>query len=290
MSFFKNLSTKEINLKGLLARKEDSFDVGGNILIDLTPASYREVIELRQHKKRWTYIVFAVMILAAIGLGFSYFKFLSADLALKGVENEQEVIDQQVQEFADINDVLVARDNARVTLESAAGSELDWEKVYQNINSELPSDTSIARLAVNVNENAVSNVAAAVQIDLTAGSTMSYADTLEVITDLKEVSSVTIGGLKSSGEGYTFSMAFTYDPSIKTDRYNYTQQEQQAMEEEMMNHEELFPEDFMDGDQPMPLGMDDLMMDDPMLDNPDVDGAGEDGDMGDDLTMMEELG
>lgn len=225
-----NIDIKELFAK--LQKKDKGIEVGGNTLVDLTPASYIEVIALRKHRKQWIYIFLSVVAVSLLAVVLFYAQFLNADMQLSNEQDAQAELDAQIAEYSDVNDVLVARDNAENTLTSAAGTEIDWDQAYDNIQSALPGDTSVSRMAVDVNENPGAMVSAAVQIDLTAGSTMSYSDTLGVISDLEEVNSVTIGGMERSGEDqYRFTMSFTYDESIKTGRYDFSVESEESAED-----------------------------------------------------------
>lgn len=230
-------------------KKPQGIEVGGPVLIDLTPESYIEIIATRRHGKRWIYAVVAVLVGSLFAFAMFYAQYLAVNIQLSSEQDLHQQLDAQIAEYSEVNDVMRERENAESSLQAVASNEIDWSKAYRNIQDALPNDTTISRMAVDVNENPGALVSAAVQIDLTSGSTMSYADALGMVSDLEEVSSVTISGMTRSGEGlYTFSMAFTYDESIHTGRFNMapTMDDIPVSEEGMTDMDmDMFEDDMM---------------------------------------------
>lgn len=205
---------------------DKTMPAGSFLAIDLTPESYRKIIALRRQKRTWVYS-FLLIFAACVG----YSLYLYSDFAKVDAELQQEValsgeVDAQIAEFSEINNALNARDRGRTFTTEAAASEIRWSSLVQGIQSSLPSGTSITSMNVEVNQNAQGEVAAVVFANLSATTTTGYSDAIGALNGINGVSQVQIGDMTSSGDGFTFSVAFAYDGSIRTGEYLFDDDEE----------------------------------------------------------------
>lgn len=213
---------------GSIRRKKDqqkSIPLGEAILVDLTPPSHREFVELRRLKKHWIYGLFGVMIfciaasLLAVGLNAQTEGVLSSE------RNTQLLITKDTAKYAEINSALELEKIAIDSLNIAAGSEINWSRLISNIEGTLPSGTQISAISVTgggelPKEGDKPGVAAVVNLNLSSASTLGYSDSLKKIEAMTGIDSVEISGLKTESGRYNYTLSFSYDTSLLTGNYS----------------------------------------------------------------------
>jgi len=220
----KKKSFSEMTVKDLLPSKkektEQKIPIGGNILIDLMPQSHKDVVATRDAKRRWTSI-FAIVVagcLMASGLSFAY--NMQTQSQVSSEQSKQEALDLQIARHAEVNQALQSETTARGLLETSAGNEIDWNELISTIQTNLPQGTRITSLNVMTGGTPEDEISSAITMNLTSDSTLGYSDSLRAVENIDGVQQVEIGGLSVSGEGsYTYTMSFTFDTSILTERF-----------------------------------------------------------------------
>jgi hypothetical protein len=212
---------------GSIRRKGDQqkrIPLGEAIFVDLTPPSHKKLVDLRILKKKWSYGLFGVAAFcmaasfAAVGLN------ATAEAALTAEKNAQVVITQNTAAYAEVNSALELQKVAVDSLNLAAGSEINWNRLISSVESNLPSGTRISAISVTgggvkPKSEGDPDVAAAINLNLSSGATIGYSDSLKKIESMPGVDSVEISGLKTEGERYTYTLSFTYDTSLLTERF-----------------------------------------------------------------------
>lgn len=212
----KGLKNIQFNMK----KKEKKIPVGGNIVIDLIPQSFKDIAETRKAKKQWIYIVSVTVLVAILASGLSFGFKMQSQSALDTETKTQEKLELQISQYAEVNQALDSQKESVKLLNQAAGAEIDWTKLIGNIEDALPSGTSISSLSVNTGGTDKDELSSAITMDLVSDSTLGYSDTLKAVEGVSGVQSVEIGGLSRSGENsYDYKMSFTYDTSILTEKY-----------------------------------------------------------------------
>jgi hypothetical protein len=205
--------------------KQKNIPLGEIILVDLMPPSHKAVVNLRHLKKQWMFGLFGVVAfciaasIAAVGLN------ATAQGELRTEMNTQGIITQDTATFAEVNRALEQQKISVQSLDLAAGSEIDWIKLISNIENNLPGGTQIS--AISVTGGGVKpktekdpDVAAVINLNLSSGHTIGYTDSLRMIEYMNGVESVEISGLQTSGERFTYTLSFTYDTSLLTERFS----------------------------------------------------------------------
>lgn len=212
---------------GRIRRKGDeqkSIPLGEAIFVDLTPPSHKKLVELRHLKKKWTYGIFGVISFCiaasfvAVGLN------ATAEAALASELDAQVVITKNTAAYAEVNSALELQKIAVDSLNLAAGSEINWSRLISSVEGSLPSGTQINAISVTgggVKPKSANDldVAAVINLNLSSGSTIGYSDSLKMIEGMSGVKGVEISGLKTEGARYTYTLSFTYDTSLLTERF-----------------------------------------------------------------------
>ena len=212
---------------GSIRRKNDkqkSIPLGEAIFVDLTPPSHKKLVDLRILKKKWSYGLFGVTTFCiaasfvAVGLN------TTTEAALTSEKNAQTVITQNTTAYAEVNSALELQKIAVDSLNLAAGSEINWNRMISSIEGSLPNGTKISAISVTgggtkPKSKGDPDVAAAINLNLSSGTTIGYSDSLKMIEGMSGVKSVEISGLKTEGERYTYTLSFTYDTSLLTERF-----------------------------------------------------------------------
>jgi len=204
-----------------LSKKEPSIPLGRSPFIDLMPQSHKDIVSLRRTKKSWTYGFFVVVVVCALVSAGLWALNIQAKSQLGLEISAQEQLDIKISNYAEVDQALKSQKEAVKLLNQAAGSEIDWAKLINNIEKSLPSGIEITSLSVTTGGTADSEVSSAIVMDLSTSTTLGYSDSLKSFENLAGVTSVEIGDLSSSGDdSYTYKMAFTYDNSILTEQYS----------------------------------------------------------------------
>lgn len=214
------------NIKNFRRRNDQhkSIPLGETIFVDLTPPSHKKLVDLRNLKKQWRYGVFGVASLCvaaslvAVGLNAQS----QGDLAAETIA--QTTITQNTAAYAEVNKALELQKVAVDSLNLAAGSEIDWNKLITSIEGSLPNGTRI--FAINVTgggkkpaSKSDTDVSAVISLNLSSATTLGYSDSLRSVENMPGVKSVEISGLKSETAGYVYTVSFTYDTSLLTGRF-----------------------------------------------------------------------
>lgn len=201
-------------------KKESGFQPEDNILIDLMPKSHRDVVRLKHQKKRTMYAVMCVIALCLGVSGTFYVSSIQASSLLTKEKEVQQQIDVAVLDYAEVDTALQNQKLFNDLLYASSGTELNWESILQKTQAALPENTSITSMSVTANDNMNSEVASSILLNLESTDPSGYSDTLRAFTSLEGAHSVTIGGLKSSQENsYSYALSFTYDESVRTNRF-----------------------------------------------------------------------
>jgi hypothetical protein len=133
-------------------------------------------------------------------------------------------ITQDTAAYAEVNSALELQKVAIDSLNLAAGSEIDWNKLISSIERNLPSGTQISAISVTGGGEKPKSkndpdVAAVINLNLSSSATIGYSDSLRMIENMPGVKGVEISGLKTEGERYTYTLSFTYDTSLLTERF-----------------------------------------------------------------------
>jgi hypothetical protein len=204
--------------------KQKSIPLGETIFVDLTPSSHKKLVDLRNLKKQWRYGVFGVASfciaasIVAVGLN------AQSEGDLTSEKSAQTVITKNTAVYAEVNKALEVQKIAVDSLNTAAGSEIDWNKLISSIEGSLPSGTKISAISVTgggqkPKSKSDTDVAAVISLNLSSSSTIGYSDSLRSIENMPGIKSVEISGLKSESERYTYTLSFTYDTSLLTGRF-----------------------------------------------------------------------
>lgn len=203
--------------------KQKSIPLGETIFVDMTPPSHKKVVELRQLKKQWRYGVFGVAALCtaasmtAFGMSAQSQGLVTSEIA------KQQTITQNTSKYAEVNKALEVQKVAVDSLDKAAGTEIDWNKMISSIEGSLPSGTRISAISVTGGGTKPTGndpgVAAIINLNLSSATTLGYSDALKSIQSTPGIKSVDISGLKTESDRYTYSLSFSYDTSVLTGRY-----------------------------------------------------------------------
>lgn len=208
-------------------RKDDtqkSIPLGEAIFVDLTPPSHKKLVDLRNLKKKWRYGLIGVVAFCVAASSTAFGLNAQTEMSLTSEMAAQKVITQNTTAYAEVNSALELEKVAVASLNLAAGAEIDWNKLISNIESSLPSGTTISAISVTSggekpkNKNDP-NVSAVINLNLSSGATIGYSDSLKKIEAMTGVDSVEISGLKSESARYLYTLSFTYDTSLLTERY-----------------------------------------------------------------------
>lgn len=222
----KNINLRDINFRSLRGQKDapDSIPLGEPIFVDLTPPSHKKFVEVRKLKKQWSYGVFGVAAFciatsfAVVGMNAMTEGELASERAL------QLTITKDTATYAKVNSALELQKVAVESFNMAAGTELNWTKLIGSIESSLPSGTRVSAISVTGGGEKPTNkddkgVAAVINLNLSSDNTMGYSDSLKRIEAMSGVQSVDISGLKTEGTRYSYTLSFTYDTTLLTERY-----------------------------------------------------------------------
>lgn len=205
-------------LSGLKPKKKYKGIPLGQVLLDFTPASHIDEIKTRRAKKTWIsfcILIFGVCIMAVLGV-FSATLLTKGEVEASRIEKTQ--IQSQLGKYSEQDNAVSQNSTIVGKMTQAAGGEIDWGQLIREINQNLPSDTNITAMSVNLdpvsNERSVT-----VLSSLTSGTPTGYANTVRAMEDMAGVSNVNIGPL-TGGAGYTYSMTFDFDTSVRTYRFS----------------------------------------------------------------------
>jgi hypothetical protein len=212
---------------GRFRRKGDqqkSIPLGEAIFVDLTPPSHKKLVDLRILKKQWTYGLFGVVSFCVAASFVAVGLNATTQAALASEQNAQLVITQNTAAYAEVNSALELQKVAVDSLNLAAGSEINWNRLITSVESNLPSGTRISAISVTgggvkPKSKGDPDVAAVINLNLSSGATIGYSDSLRMIENMPGIDSVEISGLKTEGERYVYSLSFTYDTSLLTERF-----------------------------------------------------------------------
>lgn len=204
--------------------KQKSIPLGETIFVDLTPPSHKKLVDVRNLKKKWTYGIFGVAAFcvaasfAALGLN------ATAEASLASERGAQLVITKDTATYAKVNSALELQKIATESLNIAAGSEINWTKLVSSIEGNLPAGTQISAISVTgggekPKKDGDPDVAAVINLNLSSSSTLGYSDSLRMIENMPGVASVEISGLKSESTRYVYTLSFTYDSTLLTERF-----------------------------------------------------------------------
>lgn len=257
-------SLKEMTLSDLIPKKKDKGDIGiplgENILIDLMPQSHKDVVETREAKRSWTGIFAAIVIGCVVVSGASVFYSYQTQAKVKAEQDKHATIDLQIARHAEVNQAIQSESSARSLLDTAAGNEIDWNDLITTIEGNLPPGTNIVSLNVTNGGGIDDEISSAITMNLSSTSTFGYSDSLRAVEGINGVQQVEIGGLSGSSDGgYSYTMSFTYDTSILTERF--TLEEEVPAEEETPvdeNIDELLNNPVLENDPNI-----DAILDDP---------------------------
>lgn len=217
-------SLKEMTLSDLIPKKKDKGDIGiplgENILIDLMPQSHKDVVETREAKRSWTGIFAAIVIGCVVVSGASVFYSYQTQAKVKAEQDRHAAIDLEIARHAEVNQAIQSESSARTLLDTAAGNEIDWNELITTIEGDLPPGTNIVSLNVTNGGGIDDEISSAITMNLSSTSTFGYSDSLRAVEGINGVQQVEIGGLSGSSDGgYSYTMSFTYDTSILTERF-----------------------------------------------------------------------
>lgn len=226
----KKKSLSEMTFSDLLPSKKDKTEaklpLGENILIDLMPQSHKTVVEIRQARRTWTGVFGAVVIGCLIGSGLALGYNWQTEKQVSKEQIVQEDLDLKIAQYAEVNQALQSETSARDLLNTAAGNEIDWNDLITTIESNLPAGTRIGSLTVVNGGTVEDEVSSAVTMNLTSDTTLGYSDALRAVEGINGVQKVEIGGLSMGGENqYVYTMSFTFDTSILTERFAIIEEE-----------------------------------------------------------------
>lgn len=204
--------------------KQESIPLGEAIFVDLTPPSHKKLVEVRNLKKQWRYGLMGVAVFCVAASFVAVGLNTAAEGSLAAEGDAQLVITQNTATYAKVNSALELQKVAVDSLNLAAGSEINWNKLISSIEKNLPSGTQISAISVTSGGEKPKakgdpNIAAVINLNLSSGTTIGYSDSLKKIEGITGISSVEISGLKSEKERYNYTLSFTYDTSLLTDRF-----------------------------------------------------------------------
>lgn len=207
-------------MKILPEKKPKQIPVGGNILVDLMPQSHKDIVAIRNTRRRWTtaVVVFFAACLIISLITYSTNVFSGSQLSAERIAQEQ--VDIKINGYAEINQALNSQAESNALLAKAAGTEIDWSKLVSTIESSLPSGTSILSMSVVTGGGVKDKNSSAISMNLSSESTFGYSDSLKAIQSTPGVTGFEIGGLTSTSDSqYKYSVTFSYDTSILTQRF-----------------------------------------------------------------------
>lgn len=203
-----------------LKKKEKAIPLGGNIQIDLMPQSYRDVVELRDLRRKWIVGLIAVAIISVVASLSFYAKSVVVNSQLNSEQSTHQQLDSQIANYAEVNQALDSQAEAKKLLEKGASTELNWDKLFKTIQDNLPNGTEITSLSAVVGGDKNSEVISGVLLNLSSNDDIQYADTLKAMQGVGSIDSVEIGPIALTGENrYNFQITFTFDKSVLTGSY-----------------------------------------------------------------------
>lgn len=203
-----------------LKKKPQEISMGENILIDLMPPSYRDVVAMRALKRRTIYAVIVVLAASIIASLAFYTNSVIVSSSLNTERSTHLTLDNQIAEYAEVNQALESQKESVKLLNQGAASEVDWSRLTKNIQDALPSNTQILSLSSVVGEPSTGKNVVGVLLSLSSGDDLQYSDSLAAIEGISGVADVKIGPGQRSGEDrFQYQVAFTYDRSVLTGRF-----------------------------------------------------------------------
>lgn len=204
--------------------KQESIPLGETIFVDLTPPSHKKLVDLRILKKKWRYGLLGVVTCCVVASFVAVGLNTATEAALADERSTQLVITKNTATYAQVNSALELQKSAVDNLNLAAGSEINWTRLISSIESNLPGGTQIS--AISVTGGGVKpktkddpDISAVINLNLSSGATIGYSDSLKRIESIQGIKSVDISGLKSETGRYTYTLSFTYDTSLLTERF-----------------------------------------------------------------------
>lgn len=212
-----------------LKKKPQEISLGENILIDLMPSSYREVVEMRTLKRRAFYAIIATLVIFIVASLGVYTNSAIVSSSLKTERSTHASLDSQIAEYAEVNQALESQKESKKLLNQGASSEIDWNKLIKTVSDSLPNNTQILSLSSVAGDPATGKNVAGVLLSLSSKSDLQYSDSLASIRNISGVSDVKIGPGQRSGEDrFNYQISFTYDHSILTGRFISEEAKQKA--------------------------------------------------------------
>jgi len=203
-----------------LKKKPQEIPMGANILIDLMPPSYKDVVTMRALKRRTFYTVIVVLTASIIASLVFYTNSVIVSSSLNSERGTHLTLDNQIAEYAEVNQALESQKESVKLLNQGAATEVDWSRLTKNIQNALPSNTQILSLSSVVGDPSTGENVVGVLLNLSSANDLQYSDSLAAIEKISGVADVKIGPGQRSGEDrFQYQVAFTYDRSVLTGRF-----------------------------------------------------------------------
>lgn len=188
--------------------------------IDLIPPSHKNTISLRKTRKTTFYSGMLIVGLCMIALLFNGFLTLSYKSQISSEKKIQASLAQENAAYTDVDKALQDKKLIDSLTSRAAGNEIDWVALTNNIQSNLSPGTYVSSYSVINGGLSKDKSTTAVTLNLSSDSTLSYSDIIKSFENTPGIKNVQIGGLSQDSDGrYIYKVSFTYDNSILTNRF-----------------------------------------------------------------------
>lgn len=202
----------------------------GQVLLDYTPASHFEEIETRRAKKTWltaNVVILAGCVFTTLGI-FSTTLITQNEVQSSRIEKIQ--MQAQLGQYSQEDNAVNQNSDVVAKLTQAAGGEVNWRKLVDDVQNALPGGTNIASISINADAES-SERGAVVLLGVTSDSPVGYADTINAMENMAGITNLNIGQL-SGGGSYAYSMTFDFDTDVRTYRFSNPVESADATNEE----------------------------------------------------------
>lgn len=214
------------DLKNITLGKKPKIISGQYPVADLMPKSRLEAIDLRQTKRKWRKAViytFAACLIASVGvIGLRVYTQFNYDSAV----SSQDSINSEIAGYAEVDQALTIQNEITALQQQGATAEISWSSLLNRIQGQLPAGSSLSGFTVTVGGTSPDAPTAAIITKVSSPAPISYSEVLSAFNGLEGVSDVQIGNLVSTAgnsetaASYLYPVAFSFDESILTNKYN----------------------------------------------------------------------
>lgn len=200
-------------------------------IADLIPPRSRAARELRELRRRWTFIVSVVGFLVVLSVAGGFAFKLTAKHGLDNEIQNQAKLTAEIATYKDVNEAVSGIADLEAKRNSAMQSEILWAGTVKKIEDALPSDVRLDSFTGAAGGNPYDDASPSVAFVTVVKSErpIAYSEVLSIFSNIENLSDVEIGDLSSEkikpAEGgpevrtYKYSVAFGVDATAYSKRF-----------------------------------------------------------------------